>query len=58
MNPIEQDFSRIQRDVLDNSNFSCPREAMNMIMAYIEKELEREAMNMIMAYIEKELNSN
>jgi hypothetical protein len=28
MNPIEQDFSRIQRDVLDNSNFSCPKEAM------------------------------
>jgi transposase len=28
MNPIEQDFSRIQIDVLDNSNFSCPKEAM------------------------------
>lgn len=39
MNPIERDFSRIQRDVLDNSDFSCPIEAMEMISAYIEKEL-------------------
>jgi len=39
MNDIERDFSHIQRDVLDNSDFSCPREAMNMISAYIEKEL-------------------
>ena len=39
MNDIERDFSRIQRDVLDNSCFSCPKEAMDMISAYIEKEL-------------------
>lgn len=39
MNDIERDFSHIQRDVLDNSDFSCPREAMSMISAYIEKEL-------------------
>jgi len=39
MNPIERDFSHIQRDVLDNSNFSYPREAMNMVSDYIEKEL-------------------
>jgi hypothetical protein len=39
MNDIERDFSHIQRDVLDNSDFSCPREVMNMISAYIEKEL-------------------
>lgn len=39
MNDIERDFSRIQRDVLDNSDFSCPKEAMEMISAYIEKEL-------------------
>ena len=39
MNPIEQDFSHIQRDVLDNSDFSSPKEAMSMISSYIEKEL-------------------
>lgn len=39
MNPIERDFSHIQRDVLDNSDFSCPLETMEMISAYIEKEL-------------------
>lgn len=39
MNPVERDFSRIQHDVLDNSDFSCPKEAMQMISAYIEKEL-------------------
>ncbi|MCJ7698159.1 MAG: transposase [Thermoplasmata archaeon] len=39
MNPIERDFSHIQRDVLDNSDFSCPMETMEMISAYIKKEL-------------------
>ena len=39
MNPIERDFSHIQRDVLDNSDFSCPMEAINMVSDYIEKEL-------------------
>ena len=39
MNDIERDFAHIQRDVLDNSNFSCPQEAMEVISAYIEKEL-------------------
>jgi transposase len=39
MNPIEQDFSHIQRDVLNNSDFNSPKEVMNMISAYIEKEL-------------------
>ena len=39
MNDIERDFAHIQRDVLDNSCFSCPKEAMDMISVYIEKEL-------------------
>ena len=39
MNPIERDFSHIQRDVLDNSDFSCPTEVMNMVSDYFEKEL-------------------
>jgi len=39
MNDIERDFSHIQRDVLDNSDFSCPKEVMEMISTYIEKEL-------------------
>ncbi len=39
MNPIERDFSRIQRDVLNNSDFSTPLEVMNIISSYIEKEL-------------------
>ena len=39
MNPIEQDFSHIQRDVLDNSDCSCPRELMDLISSYVEKEL-------------------
>ena len=39
MNPIERDFSRIQRDILNNSNFSHPKEIMKMIMTYVEIEL-------------------
>jgi len=39
MNPIERDFSHIQRDALDNSDFPCPKETMDMVSDYIEKEL-------------------
>lgn len=39
MNPVERDFSHIQRDVLDNSDFSCPKDVMNMVSDYFEKEL-------------------
>jgi len=40
MNPIEQDFSHIQRDVLNNSDFNSPKEVMNMISAYIETHFQ------------------
>ena len=39
MNPIEWGFSHIQRDVLGNSDFSCPKETMGMVSDCIEKEL-------------------
>ena len=39
MNPIERDFSHIQRDALDNSDFPHPNKTMNMVSDYIEKEL-------------------
>lgn len=39
MNDIERDFSRIQREVLDNSDFGSAMEAINTISAFIEKEL-------------------
>jgi transposase len=38
MNPIERDFSRIQREVLDNSNFETPQESRTLISQFIEKE--------------------
>jgi len=39
MNDIERDFSRIQNEVLDNSNFDSTRDAINTISVFIEKEL-------------------
>ena len=39
MNPVERDFSRIQREVLDNSNFETPQESRELIAQFIEKEL-------------------
>lgn len=39
LNPIERDFSQIQRFVLNNSNFPNVKETMNAIGTYIEKEL-------------------
>ncbi len=39
MNDIERDFSHIQHDVLDNSNFGSARECMKIISDYFEKEL-------------------
>jgi len=39
MNDIERDFSRIQKEVLDNSNFENPKESMSLIAKFIEKEL-------------------
>ena len=39
MNPVERDFSRIQREVLDNSNFESTSDARRMVYLFIEKEL-------------------
>ena len=39
LNPVERDFSMIQKFILNNSNFQNVREAMDMISAFIEKEL-------------------
>jgi len=39
MNPVERDFSRIQKEVLDNSNFETPQESRELIAQFIEKEL-------------------
>ena len=39
MYPIERDFSHIQRDVLNNSNFESAKECMNIVSDYFEKEL-------------------
>lgn len=39
MNDIERDFSRVQNEVLDNSDFASPREAMGMISGFFENEL-------------------
>jgi len=39
MNEIERDFSRLQREVLDNSNFESPKQSMKVISEFFEKEL-------------------
>ena len=39
LNPIERDFSRIQRFLLNNSDFRSVREGMDAISTFIEKEL-------------------
>lgn len=39
LNPIERDFGRIQKFVLNNSDFSSVKETMEAIDFYIEKEL-------------------
>lgn len=39
LNPIERDFSSIQRFVLNNSNFQSVTETMTAISNHIEKEL-------------------
>lgn len=39
MNDIERDFSRLQNEVLDNSNFEHPIEAIERISMFFEKEL-------------------
>lgn len=39
LNPIERDFSSIQRFCLNNSDFSTVREGMEVISNFIEKEL-------------------
>jgi transposase len=39
LNPIERDFSKIQRFVLNNSNFETVRELMGAIGEYVTKEL-------------------
>ena len=39
MNPIERDYSRVQKEVLDNSNFETSLEGMHMVSSFIEKEL-------------------
>lgn len=39
LNPVERDFSSIQRFLLNNSNFQNVREGMEAIGTFIEKEL-------------------
>lgn len=39
MNDIERDFSRLQLEVLDNSNFANPRELIDVVSAFFEKVL-------------------
>ena len=39
LNPIERDFSTIQRFLLNNSDFQVVRELMNAVKFFIEKEL-------------------
>jgi len=39
LNPIERDFSSIQRFLLNNSDFSSVKEIMGAISLFIEKEL-------------------
>lgn len=39
MNAIERIFSRVQVEVLDNSDFQSPIEAISVISAFFEKEL-------------------
>lgn len=39
LNPVERDFSMIQRFALNNSDCQSVREMMDMIGTYIEKEL-------------------
>jgi transposase len=44
LNPIERDFSKIQRFVLNDSDFKSVREVMNEIGYYITKELSSNGM--------------
>jgi hypothetical protein len=39
MNAIERIFSRIQVEVLDNSDFQSPLEVIYTVSAFLEKEL-------------------
>ena len=39
MNPIERIFSRVQVEVLDNSDFQSPLEAIYTVSAFLDKEL-------------------
>lgn len=39
LNPVERDFSNIQRFLLNNSDFQTVKEGMKAIETYIEKEL-------------------
>jgi transposase len=39
MNDVERDFSRIQKEVLNNSDFNSPREVMNMVSSFFEDVL-------------------
>lgn len=39
LNPIERDFSKIQKFVLNNSDFKDMKEAMEAIGNYVTKEL-------------------
>lgn len=39
LNPVERDFSRIQRFLLNDSDFQSVREGMGAISNFIEKEL-------------------
>lgn len=39
LNPIERDFSTIQRFCLNNSDFESTKELINVVETFIEKEL-------------------
>lgn len=39
LNPVERDFSKIQRFFLNNSNFQTTKELMKSATTFIEKEL-------------------
>ena len=44
LNPVERDFSSIQRFLLNNSDFQSLREGMEAISNFVEKELSTNGM--------------
>lgn len=41
LNPIERDFSRVQTELLDNSDFQTPAEAIEAVSLFVEKVLQK-----------------